>query len=89
MHVCAPMICGSHVGEGKDVGCCSGCPNADIGLCVGFLYTEVMRELFGPKETSISKKGMAPCSFETSVVNCIWGFNELRWVRNCWMSYAL
>ena len=29
-------------------------------MCVGFLYTEVMREPLGPRETSISKMRMGP-----------------------------
>ena len=38
-------------------------------LCVGLLYTEVMREPLGNKESSISRKGMVPCLLGTSVVN--------------------
>ena len=40
-------------------------------VCVGFLYTEVIREPLGQKETSVSKKRNVPCSLGTSVVNGI------------------
>ena len=46
-------------------------PMQTLAVGMGFLYSEVMREQLGPKETEIFKKGMAPCLFGTSVVNCI------------------
>ena len=41
-----------------------------------------MSEPLGPKETSVSKKGMDPCSLGVFVVNCMWRLSEFRWVGN-------
>ena len=38
-------------------------------VCVGFLYTVVMRDLSGCGITNVSKKGMDPSSLDISEVN--------------------
>ena len=60
----------------------------------GFLYTGIVRKLFGPVETRVSRKGMGPLFWGFSVVNCICGSRELIYCSNsqlcsaCWMTKA-
>ena len=59
---------------------------------LGFLYTEIDRELSASGLTKISRNGIAPFSWLPSTVNFIAGSTWLMWFRNnclwasCWMT---
>ena len=49
----------------------------------------VMRVPSGPCDVRVSRNGRQPCWSGDSVVNCMLGSKELRWVRNCCVCSAL
>ena len=51
-------------------------------MCVGFLYTDIMRELSDFGITEVSKKGMDPSALASSVVKWICGSILLIYSRN-------
>ena len=59
------------------------CPSVDIGLCVGFLYTVVMRVMLDPGVTLVSRKGRDPFWSGSSTVNCMFGSCVLMCGRSC------
>ena len=58
-------------------------------MCVGFLYTEVVRLLLHPRETRVSKKGMEPLSLELSTVNCNMRVNGINVVEKLLAMFCL
>ena len=57
-------------------------------MCVGFLYTEVLKVLFGCTVTSVSKKGNDPC-YVGSTVNWMCGSWLLMCCSKSWLCSAL
>ena len=52
-------------------------------MCVGFLYTVVVKVLLGHRETRVSRKGKTPSLLGSSVVNCMCGSCELICYSSC------
>ena len=57
-------------------------------MCVGFLYTEVLKVLSGCMVTSVSKKGSDPCCVG-STVNWMCGSWFLMCCSKSWLCSAL
>ena len=57
-------------------------------MCVGFLYTEVLKVLYGCMVTSVSRKGKDPCCVG-STVNWMCGFWLLMCCSRSWLCSAL
>ena len=57
-------------------------------VCVGFLYTEVLKVLSGCMVTSVSKKGSDPCCVG-STVNWMYGSWLLICCSKSWLCSAL